>query len=244
MKNYNVPKKISPGRAWEPAPTMVVILSFCLSGCMLATQKDMIDLDSNLTQMRKNQADLVTKMLDLSGNLENLNSQLESSQQRMTTLSQKIDDLQADITRRMNVLSGQVTGTSSGGTASGSSANPGEMFRLAQNDYQAGKFDLALIEFRNLLTQFPHAELASQAQYQIGECEFARKNYNDAAREYEKVVAQYPKSDAAPKALLKKGIAFQSGGKPGEARETFRRVIKDFPHHEVARSAKELLKSE
>ena len=31
---------------------------FVFSGCMLATQKDMIQLDDNLTQMRKNQADM------------------------------------------------------------------------------------------------------------------------------------------------------------------------------------------
>src|ERR1017187_255307 len=69
-------------------------LSF--SGCMLATQKDILQLDDSVTQLRKNQADLVTKMSDLSGNLESLNSQLESSQQRMSALSEKLDDLQAD----------------------------------------------------------------------------------------------------------------------------------------------------
>ncbi len=151
---------------------------------MLATQKDMMQLDDNLTQMRKNQADLSTKMTDLSANLESLNSQLESSQQRMTTLSQKLDDLQADLQRRFNVLSGQVTGTSSQGPST-----PGDLYKLAYNDYQAGKYDLALIGFRNFISQYPHAELAPQAQYNIGEGEFARKNYADAAHEYDKVRA-------------------------------------------------------
>lgn len=216
---------------------------------MLATQKDMVQLDNNLTKMRKAQADVVAKMTDLSANMEALNSQLESNQQRMTSLSQKLDDLQADITRRMNVLAGQVTGTSmptpaaavpaaSGNAAGG---NAGDVFRLAMNDYQAGKFDLALIGFRNFMTQFPRSELAPQAQFQIGECEFGRKNYMDAGREYEKVVTGFPKSDAAPKALYKKGIALQSAGKEQEAKETFRRVIKEYPRHELAKTAKDLL---
>src|SRR5579864_9459820 len=162
---------------------LITAAFLALQGCMLATQQDLMKLDDNMTALRKNQADLVTKMTDLSGNLEALNSQLESSQQRMSTLSQKLDDLQADLNHRFNILSGQVTGTSSQGAST-----PGDMFKLAYNDYQAGKFDLALVGFRNFMSQFPRAELAAQAQYNIGECEFARKNYLDAAHEFDRVI--------------------------------------------------------
>src|SRR5258706_2359636 len=127
-------------------PAACLLLTFSLGGCMLATQKDMLELDANLTKMQKNQADLSTKMTDLSSNLESLNSQLESSQQRMTVLSQKLDDLQADLQRRFNVLSGQVTGSASQGPST-----PGDLYKLAYNDYQAGKYDLALVGFRNFL---------------------------------------------------------------------------------------------
>ena len=201
-----------------------VLLSFVplLGGCMLATQKDMVTLDENQTQMRKSQADLSSKMTELSSNLETLNSELESSQQRMTVLSQKLDDLQADLQRRFNVLSGQVTGTAGQGPAT-----PGDMFKLASSDYQAGKYDLAIVGFRNLLSQYPRAELSAQAQFNIGECEFARKNFVDAAREYDKVVQGYSKTEFAPKALYKKGVALQQAGKKAEAKEAFHRLVKD-----------------
>src|SRR5690349_653955 len=181
--------------------------SLCLSGCMLATQQDILKLDSDVSDLRKTQADLVTKMSDLSGNLQALNSQLESSQQRMSTLSQKLDDLQADIARRMNVLSGQVTGTSAPAASS-----PGDVYRLAYNDYQAGKYDLAIVGFRNFVAQFPRSEQAAQAQFYVGECDYARKSYAEAAREYERVVQNYPRSEFAPKALFKKGVSLQQIG--------------------------------
>jgi tol-pal system protein YbgF len=186
--------------------------------------------------MRKNQADLTTKMTDLSANLESLNSQLESSQERMSSLSQKLDDLQADLQRRFNVLSGEVTGTSGQGPSS-----PGDLYKVAYNDYQAGKYDLALVGFRNLLSQYPHAELAAQSQYNLGECESARKNYVDAAREYDKVLQFYPKSEFAPKALYKKGIALQQSGRKADAKDAFRRLIKEYPRNELAKSAKDNL---
>ena len=173
-----------------------------MSGCMLATQQDILRLDDDLNQLRKNQADLITKMTDLSGNLETLNTQLESSQQRMSTLAQKLDDLQADLARRMNVLTGQVTGTSASVASS-----PGDLYRLAYNDFQSGKYELALVGMRNFMTQFPRAELAPQAQFTIGEIEYARKNWGISAQEFDRVIQLYPKSDFVPKALYKKGLA-------------------------------------
>jgi tol-pal system protein YbgF len=211
----------------------------CLSfqGCMLATQQDILRLDDDLNRMRKGQADVITKMNDLSSNLENLNSQLDSSQQRMTALSQKLDDLQSDLARRFNVLTGQVTGTTSQGASS-----PGDMFRLAYNDYQAGKFELALSSFRNFMNQYPKTELAPQAQFYIGEAEFARKNWIDAAREYDKVVQQYPKSEYAPKALFKRGMSLQALNRTADAKEAFRKLLKEHPTHELAKSARAILK--
>jgi tol-pal system protein YbgF len=205
-------------------------------GCMLATQKDMVQLDDNQTKMRKSQADLSSKMTELSSNLETLNSQLESSQQRMTILSQKLDDLQADLQRRFNVLSGQVTGNVGQGPAT-----PGDMYKLAYNDYQSGKYDLAIIGFRNLLSQYPRAELSAQAQFDIGECELGRKNFNDAAREYDKVIQSYSKSEFVPKALYKKGIALQGAGRKADAKEAFRRLVKEYPRNELAKSARDLI---
>jgi tol-pal system protein YbgF len=217
------------------------IIGVCLSssGCMLATQQDMMKLDDNLTRMSKTQADLVSKMTDLSGNLEGLNSQLESSQQRMTQLSQRLDDLQADLARRFNVLTGQVTGTSNQGQAG---TTPSDLYRLASNDYQAGKFDLALSGFRNFVNQYPKSELAPQAQFYSGEAEFARKNWVDAAREYDKVVQNYSKSEFEPKALFKRSMALQQIGHTQDAVQGFKRLIQEHPNHDLAKSARQILK--
>jgi tol-pal system protein YbgF len=215
------------------------LFAFLIQGCTLATQEDILRLDNDLIALRKNQADLVTKMTDLSGNLQNLNSQLESSQQQMTQLSQKLDDLQADLDRRMGVLSGQVTGTSTP-----ASTNPADIYKLAYNDYQGGKFDLALVGFRNFVSQFPHSDLAPQAQFYIGDSEFARKNWLDASSAYDKVVQMYPKSDFEPKALYKRGLALQAMNRSEDAKECFKRLLKEHPHHELAKSAHDILSQE
>ena len=103
------------------------------------------------------------------------------------------------------------------------------MYRLAYNDYQAGKFDLALVGFRNFLSQYPKADLAAQAQYNIGECEFARKNFVDAAREFDRVLQSYPKSEFAPKALYKKGVALQQAGKKRKPGKRCGALLRNIP---------------
>ncbi len=243
VQGFSSPRPADGERASPTGRSLLVLclLPFVLSfsGCTLATQEDILRLDNDLIQLRKNQADLVTKMTDLSGNLQNLNSQLESSQQQMTQLSQKLDDLQADLDRRMGVLSGQVTGTSTP-----ASTNSADIYRLAYNDYQAGKFDLALVGFRNFVAQFPHADLAPQAQFYIGDSEFARKSWLDAAAAYEKVVDLYPKSDFEPKALYKRGLALQAVNRTQDAKECFKRLVKEHPHQELAKSARDILNQE
>jgi tol-pal system protein YbgF len=224
---------------WRHLRFTLCLLPFAMPfvGCApLATQQDVLKLDDDLNHLRKNQADLVAKMTDLSGNLESLNSQLDSSQQRMSALSQKLDDLQADLNHRFSVLSGQVTGTSTQGAST-----PGDLYRLAYNDYQAGKFDLALVGFRNFMSQYPHVDLSAQAQFYIGECEFALKNWADAAAEYNKVVLLFPKTDYEPKALYKRGLALQQIGRTDDAVECFKRLLKEHPHHELAKSAHDIL---
>jgi len=214
-----------------------VVGAIGLQACALATEQDISRLDADLTHMQKTQADLVTKMSDLSGNLEALNSQLESSQQRMSQLSQKLDDIQADLARRFNVLTGQVTGTATQGAST-----PGDVYRLAYNDYQAGKFDLALSGFRNFVNQFPKADMAPQAQFYIGEAEFARKNWADAAREYEVLTVNYPKSEFAPKALYKRAMALQQMNRTADAVAAFKRLIQEYPNDEHAKAARQILK--
>lgn len=214
-----------------------VASSFVLSGCVVATRQDMVRLSKDINGLRANQADLVNKLDKLSENMRVLGSQLETSQSRMSTLSQKLDDVQADLARRMSVLSGQVTGTSTPGPPT-----PSDVYRLAYNDFTAGKYDLALVGFRNYLSQFPKGELVSRVKFNMGECHFARRSWAEAAAAYEKVVEDHPKSEVAPAALYKKALALQEAKKRSEAKRALEVLLQQYPHADEAASAKDLLK--
>ncbi|MBI4718321.1 MAG: tetratricopeptide repeat protein [Planctomycetes bacterium] len=66
---------------------------------------------------------------------------------------------------------------------------------------------------------------AARAQFQIGECLFAKKEFEAAARELLKadILYAYPEWSAA--ALFEAGRCFEAWGKPGEARQQFQAVV-------------------
>jgi len=66
---------------------------------------------------------------------------------------------------------------------------------------------------------------AARAQFQIGECLFARKQYEDAARELLKVDILYAYPEWSAAALYEAGRCFEALGKTVEARTQFKAVV-------------------
>ena len=87
--------------------------------------------------------------------------------------------------------------------------------RLGINEVHLhGSFEIAEIQFR-----FPSATV------QIGECLFARKQYEDAARELLKVDILYAYPEWSAAALYEAGRCFEALGKTVEARTQFKAVV-------------------
>src|SRR5207249_8969864 len=109
-------------------------------------------------------------------------------------------------------------------------------------DITSGKYDLARSEFQDYLKYYGETDLASNAQFYLGEIAYSQKKYDDAVAEYEKVLNNYPKSFKLAPARLKKGMALiELGQKPGGIRE-LREVVKRYPGTEEDRRARARLK--
>jgi tol-pal system protein YbgF len=91
------------------------------------------------------------------------------------------------------------------------------------------------------LKSYPRSELAHEAQYLIGECQYMEGNYQDAVAAYNQVIANFPRSTSAANAYYKRGMAFDSMKQRDRARESFDAAIKMFPDSDAARLAKQAL---
>lgn len=224
-------------------------------------QRRLDALDENTkgsVDAQKVMADYGAKSDQLATDIQILQGKLEENNFRIQEFAQKLDDKSfkiSELTGRVDELEARVkslaTGTSSAsigpaGTVSDKSASkavePSEAYRQAMNDYNSGNFDLALAGFHNYLTQFPSTSQADKAQYWVGECYYAKKDFPKAIDAFSKVVKNYPKSEKVAGARLKIGYSYLNEKNTAKAKEYLNRVIKEHPGTKEAQLAKEKLR--
>jgi tol-pal system protein YbgF len=119
--------------------------------------------------------------------------------------------------------------------------SPQRLYDTAWTDYTAGQWTLCIEGFNTYLRSFPRSEAADDAQFYIGECNFADGKYTEAMDAYNRVISGYPRADKVPDAYYKRGMTFERLGQPDRARESWETLLKTFPDAEVARLGKQNL---
>src|SRR6202008_1714167 len=109
-------------------------------------------------------------------------------------------------------------------------------------DITSGKYDLASSEFQDYLKYYGDTDLASNAQFYLGEISYKQKQYEEAVAAYEKVLTNYPKSFKLGPARLRKGMALIELGQKTAGIRELREVIKRFPGSDEDRLARAKLK--
>jgi tol-pal system protein YbgF len=116
------------------------------------------------------------------------------------------------------------------------------LYQNALRDFSTGKYDLARQEFSDYLKNFPTNELASNAQFYLGEIAYAQGNYQDALAQYEIVMSNYPKRFKLAAAMLKKGFAEVELGMKSSGIRDLRELVRRFPGSDESRRAQAKLK--
>jgi tol-pal system protein YbgF len=226
-----------------------------LSATMGSLQKSVQDVQANSGARLDTMS---TQVQGLSDNLEEIKSRLGKLNQQLVDLQNSVQSLDAKISSGAAPApaTGTATPTSSllpvkpTGAASSSNTSaipPGApsadtLYSNGLRDITSGKYDLASSEFQDYLKYYGDTDLASNAQFYLGEIAYSQKKYEDAVAEYEKVLNNYPKSFKLAPARLKKGMALiELGQKPAGVRE-LREVVKRYPSTEEDRRARAKLK--
>lgn len=107
---------------------------------------------------------------------------------------------------------------------------------------QQGRYDEALAAYREVTARH-QGPTAARAQFQIGECLFAKKQYADAARELLKVDILYAYPEWSAAALFEAGRCFEALGQVVEARRQFGAVVENHADTPWAARARERLEA-
>jgi len=120
-------------------------------------------------------------------------------------------------------------------------SSPHQMYNAAFTQYNLGRHPEAVQLFRSFLSAYPKHDLADNAQYWIGECHFARREYEQAVGEFQRVVDDYPGGNKVPDAFVKKGLSLLALNRRDEAVESLRTVLEAFPKSDAAAYARQRL---
>jgi len=218
-------------------------------------------LASSVGSMQKSvqdvQANSGARLDTMSTQVQGLSDNLEEIKSRLGKLNQQLVDLQNSVQSMDAKISGSAPASAVGAATPTASSNPpansavappsgapsaDTLYSNGYRDLQSGKYDLANSEFQDYLKYYSKTDLASNAQFYIGEIAYKQKNYQQAVTEYDKVLNNYPKSFKLASALLQRGRAFIELGQKSSGIRDLREVVKRFPGSEEDRYARAKLR--
>jgi tol-pal system protein YbgF len=224
-----------------------------LNGTMSALQKSMQDVQANSGARLDTMS---TQVQGLSDNLEEIKSRLGKLNQQLVDLQNTVQSLDAKVSggggtapstgvsnpgagmSSQPPIGGAVAPTSGGGPAPSADT----LYSNGLRDITSGKYDLARQEFLDYLKYYGDTDLASNAQFYLGEIAYSQKNYDQAVSEFDKVLNNYPKSFKLAPARLRKGMALIELGQKTSGVRELREVVKRYPGTDEERKARAKLK--
>lgn len=222
-----------------------------LNATMSTVQKSVQDVQANSGARLDTMS---TQVQGLSDNLEEIKSRLGKLNQQLVDLQNTVQSLDAKISGSSPAGGAPLTpggGALGGPTAAGPGGTPdvggpppsaNTLYSNGLRDITSGKYDLARSEFQDYLKFYGTTDLASNAQFYLGEIAYSQKQYDQAVVEYDKVITNYPKSFKLASARLKKGLALIDLGQKQAGIRELREVVKSFPDSDEERRARAKLK--
>jgi tol-pal system protein YbgF len=220
-------------------------------------------LNSTMSSLQKSvqdvQANSGTRLDTMSTQVQGLSDNLEEIKSRIGKLNQQLVDLQNSVQNIDSRLAGGAPVSAPAGGSS-PSPNPGSasnvplsapsgpppsadtLYSNGLRDLTGGKYELAHSEFQDYLKYYGDTDLASNAQYWLGEIAYAQKDFNTAVQQYDKVITDYPKSFKLASAHYKKGMAMLELGQKNSGVKELRDVVRRYPGTEEERRARAKLK--
>jgi tol-pal system protein YbgF len=232
-----------------------------LNSTMQSLQKSVQDVQANAGTRLDTMS---TQMQGLSDNLEEIKSRMGKLNQQLVDLQSSVQSIDARLATggapqpsatpaaggakpagsgsSALVPTGSAPASSASGATGGPAPSADTLYSNGLRDITSGKYDLANSEFQDYLKYYGDTDLASNAQFYLGEIAYAQRNFDQAVQEYDKVLNNYPKSFKLAPSMYKKGMALLELGQKNPGIKDLREVVKRYPGTEEERRARAKLK--
>ncbi|KQY96146.1 tol-pal system protein [Caulobacter sp. Root1455] len=198
------------------------------------------ETDAQIAALSERLTDLEETLTKLNGQNETLTHDLdearranESEKTRTDALDQRLAALEKRLADQ-EVAAAAAVAAAPAATAS----DPGEAFKSARQLLLDGDYGAAEQAFAGYVEAFPDSAKAPEARYWLGETQFVREAYSDAAGSYLGAVRGWPQTSWAPDAVLKLSRSLVALKKPADACKTLDELSRRYPKAPNAVTAK------
>jgi tol-pal system protein YbgF len=194
-----------------------------------------------------------TQVQGLSDNVADLQARIGKLDQKLTDIQNTLQNVDSKMaapppsaipTASYNGPAPASSAPGPGLVPTASAAPPASADVLYSNglrDINGKHYDLATQEFQDYLRYYGETDLASNAQFYLGEIAFMQSQYQPALDAYNKVIENYPKSFKTASARMRKGFCLAELGQKAAAIRELRTVVRQYPGtDEAKRSAAKL----
>jgi tol-pal system protein YbgF len=229
-----------------------------LTGTMMALQKTVQDMQANSGARLDTMS---TQIQGISDNLQETLARMGKLNQQLTDAQNAIQGIDAKLASNAPPPTAAAPGgapgtptagqspnglppipgappTSAAGLAPGAAPSADLLYSNGLRDLNGKKYDLASQEFADYLKYYSTTDLASNAQFYVGEIFFAQQQYDQAIDAYSKVINNFPKSFKLAPAHLKRALALINLGEKNSGVSELRLVVKSYPGTDEEKRAK------
>lgn len=174
-------------------------------------------------------------------------AKIEELENRLSLLIEAYKDLQEQLSslevlpRVKTKKTGGAGATFSPSGATGLITSPEyTMYQNALRTFDKRNYDQSEKEFVEVLNKYPKGDYASNSQYWIGECNFARGDFAKAIAAFLKVLT-YDNSSKADDAQFKLGVSYLRMGKNDLAKHELKKLVNRYPSSEYVSHAEKYL---
>ncbi|HEV2492386.1 MAG TPA: tol-pal system protein YbgF [Terriglobia bacterium] len=230
------------------------------------TSDNVTAMKATITELQKTNGENLAKDQNrfdaLTSQVQALSESLEEAKARLAKLDDKVAQTQSIIQTLNTPQSQPASGTAAGAQPApgASTSTPGQTPAAGQDSprprvpdanslyeqgltyYNSGQYDLAIQAFQQYLQYYSDTDLASNAQFYIGECYYGQGDYKKAIEQYNQCVERYPTGNKLAAAQLKKGYALLELGQTQAGARELRSLVERYPNSREAELARQRLK--
>ena len=188
---------------------------------LAAMEKRLADQQQQQNEMlRLIRADQEIRFAELERNVQDLGSNLSENQYRLSKIAENTADVQKQLETKLSADSV---------ATAGHAQEVEKLFQIASGDFNAGRFDIARSGFQDIAARFPDAPQGRDAQFWIGECRYAKKEYGDAASAFLLYIRDVPQGAKSCAALYKLGLCYGKTDKKKSRDLVWKKLLEQCP---------------